>query len=190
MVVADRSCHHQSKLNRAAQVGCIWAKKDYGKRTHRLVDDGWSGKTQRDLLFAKPGRGAGLQGFSLDYRRTSAPERCGTQHVFLDYDREDRFQEVIRLLIWRHHILEDLFMCSDEGRCIGYRPSGSGVEPVLAGNSEVRFPSCRGWQRSVLDFAREWRKAGGVLARDDRGCCVVQQHGFFVRAAESPNELF
>lgn len=136
-----------------------------------LVDDGWSGKTQRDLHWLLQSREEvpDLQGFFFGLSQERLPQKeCGTQHVFLDYDREGSVPgSPIRLLIWRHHILEDLFMCSDEGRCIGYRPSGSGVEPVLAGNSEGwDSHHVAVWQQSVLDFAREWRKAGGgVISR-------------------------
>ena len=83
----------------------------------------------------------------------------GKYTAFIDGDRDGAIPgNPARLLIWRHHIIEDLFMCCDEGRCQGYRQAGHGVEPVLTHASEGwagQFVVA--WHTSVLDFARAWK---------------------------------
>lgn len=165
----------------------LWDKSRIG-----MVDDGWSGKVQRDLrrLLHMKGNAPDLQGYFFGLGGYRLPqEECGVQHVFLDYDREGSIPgSPVRLLIWRHHIPEDLFMCSAEGRCIGYRQTGNGTEPVLAEHSEGWSPrSVSTWQQATLDFAREWRNAGAFAESAMADRVALDNAAGFLRAP--PREL-
>ncbi len=124
-----------------------------------LVDDGWSGKTQRDLHWLLQSREEvpDLQGFFFGLSQERLPQKeCGTQHVFLDYDREGSVPgSPIRLLIWRNHMLEDPFLCGSEGRCQGYRRIGIRIVPMLAD----------GWEGWGLTVVKVWHETVQYFAR-------------------------
>lgn len=142
----------------------LWKRDRIG-----MVDDGWSGKVQRDLNWLLQSReeAPDLQGLFFGLSQERLPQKeCGPQHVFLDYDREGSVPgSPVRLLIWRHIIPEDLFMCSAEDRCMGYGRAGNRIEPVFVEQSEGWRPQrVATWHRTVLAFAREWQTAGASSA--------------------------
>lgn len=132
----------------------LWEKTRIG-----MVDDGWSGKGQRDLRWLLQGRedAPELQGFFLGLGGYRLPGgECGPQHVFLDYDREGSVPgSPIRLLIWRNHMLEDPFLCGSEGRCQGYRRIGIRIVPMLAD----------GWEGWGLTVVKVWHETVQYFAR-------------------------
>ena len=142
----------------------LWERDRIG-----MVDDGWSGKVQRDLNWLLKSReeAPDLQGFFFGLSQERLPQKeCGLQHVFLDYDREGAVPgSPVRLLIWRHLIPEDLFMCSAGERCVGYSQTGKRIEPIFVEQPEGWRPrSVSTWHQTVLAFAREWQTAGASSA--------------------------
>ena len=155
--VIERNWHAKRVLLRVYfQQEGIWEKKSIG-----IVDDGWTGRVQRDLqnLLVAQGGVPELHGFYLGIlavQNSMHHSESGPIHVFLSGAREGSIPgNPVRQLLAHHLVLEEVFLCSNEGFCSGYSHVSGRVVPILRdGLARAQDSFIDAWHQTVLDFAR------------------------------------
>ena len=155
--VIERNWHAKRVLLRVYfQQEGIWEKKSIG-----IVDDGWTGRVQRDLqnLLVAQGGVPELHWFYLGIlavQNSMHHSESGPIHVFLSGAREGSIPgNPVRQLLAHHLVLEEVFLCSNEGFCSGYSHVSGRVVPILRdGLARAQDSFIDAWHQTVLDFAR------------------------------------